>query len=176
MSEQTSREQRFIGYLKQLHSRGDRGALAALRRAASASPVGVLGADRYIVPWLPREPSPWRDACYYLVAGLFARHPTDWPPATGQSTNFGASFACLGRDKESVLSFVVTDMPARFDVAKGDVRAAGILVDVDEETGSALTIRRFFWKEGQPLPIGRTVGEALEDTPEEPEQEQDGGD
>lgn len=60
----------------------------------------------------------------------------------------------LGRDKESVLSFVVTDMPARFDVAKADVRAAGLLVDVDEETGLALTVKRFFWKEESPPPAG----------------------
>ena len=34
-------------------------------------------------------------------------------------------------------------MPARFDVAEGDVRACGVLVRIDRDSGRARSIERF---------------------------------
>ncbi len=49
----------------------------------------------------------------------------------------------IGRNKGRVLRHMLSQMPVRFDVAGGDVRANGILVDIDTKTGRALTIKRF---------------------------------
>jgi hypothetical protein len=45
----------------------------------------------------------------------------------------------LGRKKDRVLQFLTTSMPARFEVADGDVRISGLLASVDPETGRALS-------------------------------------
>jgi hypothetical protein len=49
----------------------------------------------------------------------------------------------LGRDKQAVLKKMRTAMPARFEVAERDVRACGVVVKVDTETGRAQSIERF---------------------------------
>ena len=48
----------------------------------------------------------------------------------------------LGRRKERVLKYMTTNMPISFDVATGDVRLCGMLAEVDEATGRALSIER----------------------------------
>jgi metallophosphoesterase (TIGR00282 family) len=48
----------------------------------------------------------------------------------------------LGRRIDRVLSTTITFMPSPFDVATGDPRLAGAIVDVDPETGRATGIRR----------------------------------
>jgi hypothetical protein len=48
----------------------------------------------------------------------------------------------LGRRKERVLQFMTTAQPAPFDVATGDVRLCGALVEVDAATGRAVSIER----------------------------------
>ncbi len=48
----------------------------------------------------------------------------------------------LGRRKDRVMKYMTTNMPHSFDVATGDVRMCGALVEVDETTGRALTIER----------------------------------
>ena len=49
----------------------------------------------------------------------------------------------LGREKVPVLKKFRTSMPARFEVAEGDVRACGVVVKIDTDTGKALSIERF---------------------------------
>ena len=49
----------------------------------------------------------------------------------------------LGRRKDRVLTHMTTNMPAPFDVAVGDVRLCGVVVDVDEQTGRATAVERF---------------------------------
>jgi hypothetical protein len=49
----------------------------------------------------------------------------------------------IGRDKAAVLKKLRTGVPARFEVAKGDVRACGVAVEVDVDTGKSLRIERF---------------------------------
>jgi calcineurin-like phosphoesterase len=48
----------------------------------------------------------------------------------------------LGRRVEQVLSSAVTFVPTTWEVADGDVRLAGAIVEVDAQTGRATAIRR----------------------------------
>jgi len=48
----------------------------------------------------------------------------------------------IGRKKERILAHLLTGMPTPFDVANGDVRMCGVVVDVDPQNGHALQIRR----------------------------------
>jgi metallophosphoesterase (TIGR00282 family) len=53
----------------------------------------------------------------------------------------------LGRRIDRVLSTAVTFVPSAFDVAEGDPRLAGAVVDVDAATGRATAIRRLMLDE-----------------------------
>jgi calcineurin-like phosphoesterase len=53
----------------------------------------------------------------------------------------------LGRRIDRVLSTTITFVPSPFDVATGDPRLAGALVDVDPATGRAHAIRRLMLDE-----------------------------
>lgn len=65
--------------------RGNRAALAALRRALG-KPIGeTLDAFPYVIPLLPQGLHPWDEQCYYLVASLFALYPEPWTSARRQS-------------------------------------------------------------------------------------------
>jgi len=48
----------------------------------------------------------------------------------------------IGRRKEQILTRFVTQMPARFEVAEGDVQLHGVVIDIDEKTGKARSIKR----------------------------------
>jgi 2',3'-cyclic-nucleotide 2'-phosphodiesterase len=48
----------------------------------------------------------------------------------------------IGVEKELVLERFMTQRPVRFTPASGDVRLCGVLVDVSDESGRALAIRR----------------------------------
>lgn len=48
----------------------------------------------------------------------------------------------LGRDPDRVLQFMTKAQPAPFDVAEGDVRISGVVVDIDSATGAATAIER----------------------------------
>lgn len=49
----------------------------------------------------------------------------------------------IGRIKDAVLHKLTTGMPARFEVATEDIRACGVCIKVDAETGKATHIERF---------------------------------
>src|SRR5437868_2796405 len=53
----------------------------------------------------------------------------------------------LGRRIDRVLSTTVTFVPSAFDVATGDPRLAGAVVEIDAETGRATAIRRLMLDE-----------------------------
>ncbi len=57
----------------------------------------------------------------------------------------------LGRRTDRVLHTTITFEPTQFDVATGDVRLAGAIVDINPETGKALAIRRVMVKEADLL-------------------------
>jgi 2',3'-cyclic-nucleotide 2'-phosphodiesterase len=48
----------------------------------------------------------------------------------------------LGRRKDRVLRYMTTAMPQQFEIATGDVRMCGVLCEIDEQTGRALSIER----------------------------------
>ena len=48
----------------------------------------------------------------------------------------------IGRNKEAVLAKFITQMPTKFDTADGDIRLQGAIVDIDEKTGKANSIKR----------------------------------
>jgi metallophosphoesterase (TIGR00282 family) len=53
----------------------------------------------------------------------------------------------LGRRVDRVLSTAITFIPSPFDVATGDPRLAGALLELDSATGQATGIRRFMLRE-----------------------------
>jgi metallophosphoesterase (TIGR00282 family) len=67
------------------------------------------------------------------------------PPGTAFVCDVGMTGpydSILGRRIDRVLTTTVTFVPTRFDVAEGDVRLAGAIVEVDAATGRATGIRR----------------------------------
>ena len=67
------------------------------------------------------------------------------PGGTAMITDLGMTGpheSILGRRIEPVLHKMRTSMHARFDVATGDVRIHGVVIEVESRTGRALSIRR----------------------------------
>jgi CRISPR system Cascade subunit CasB len=64
----------FIRYLQSLAERGDRGALASLRRGLGQPPGTVADMYRYVEPYLSQERSGLKESAFYLVAALFGFH------------------------------------------------------------------------------------------------------
>lgn len=54
----------------------------------------------------------------------------------------GPQESVLGREIEPVIRRFVTNMPQRFEVAKGRVMLHGVVVEIEEETGKAISVRR----------------------------------
>jgi metallophosphoesterase (TIGR00282 family) len=54
----------------------------------------------------------------------------------------GPHESVLGREIEPIIQRFLTAMPQRFEVAKGNVKLQGALIDVDETTGKAIKIQR----------------------------------
>lgn len=83
------------------------------------------------------------------VLGTHTHVPTADEHLLGGETAFisdvgmtGPYDGVLGRRVDRVLSTTVTFIPCPFDVASGDLRLGGALVDVDAATGKATAIRR----------------------------------
>jgi hypothetical protein len=67
------------------------------------------------------------------------------PRGSGYITDAGMTGpkdSVIGRAVEPVLSKFLTGMPAKFDVAKDDVRMEGVLFDIDEQTGRTRKVKR----------------------------------
>jgi 2',3'-cyclic-nucleotide 2'-phosphodiesterase len=67
------------------------------------------------------------------------------PKGTAYITDLGMTGpkdSVIGRELQSVLSMFLTGMPAKFELATEGVALDGALVDVDEETGRARSIKR----------------------------------
>jgi metallophosphoesterase (TIGR00282 family) len=91
------------------------------------------------------------------VSAVLGTH-THVPTADEQVLPGGTAFVCdvgmtgpydsiLGRRVDRVLHTTVTFIPTPFDVATGDPRLAGALVDVDPATGRASAVRRLMLDE-----------------------------
>ena len=48
----------------------------------------------------------------------------------------------IGRKKEQILARFITQMPMKFEMAEGDIHLQGAIIDVDEKTGKANSIKR----------------------------------
>ena len=90
------------------------------------------------------------------VSAVLGTH-THVPTADEQILD-GTAFQCdvgmcgpydsiLGRRIDRVLSTAISFVPSSFDVATGDVRLSGTIVEVDDSTGLATGIRRMQWKD-----------------------------
>lgn len=84
-----------------------------------------------------------------LVFGTHTHVPTAdaklLPGGTGYITDLGMTGpyeSIIGRRIDRVLIHMTTAMPAPFDVAGGDVRLCGVLVDIDEKSRRAVHIER----------------------------------
>lgn len=67
------------------------------------------------------------------------------PKGSAYITDLGMSGpydSVIGVEKESVIKKFLDQMPARFDVAKGETRLCGVLIEAEKETGRALSIQR----------------------------------
>jgi metallophosphoesterase (TIGR00282 family) len=62
----------------------------------------------------------------------------------------GPHDSILGRRIDRVLHTAVTFIPTAFDVAEGDPRLSGAIIEVDEQTGQATAIRRFMLRDETP--------------------------
>ena len=91
----------------------------------------------------------WLDGRVSLVFGTHTHVPTaDAKILPGGSAFISDVGMCgpydsvLGRRKDRVLKYMTTNMPTPFDVATGDVRMCGVLAEIDEQTGRAISVER----------------------------------
>ncbi|MFH1201444.1 MAG: TIGR00282 family metallophosphoesterase [Candidatus Omnitrophota bacterium] len=64
---------------------------------------------------------------------------------TAYITDVGMAGPCdsvIGRRKEEIIERFLTGMPTRFEVATGDLRLQGVVIDIDNKTGRAISIQR----------------------------------
>lgn len=67
------------------------------------------------------------------------------PGGTAYITDVGMTGpfdSVIGTRKEIILERFLSQLPSKFEVAKGDVRLQAVLIDVDEESGRAFQIER----------------------------------
>jgi 2',3'-cyclic-nucleotide 2'-phosphodiesterase len=86
------------------------------------------------------------------VTAVFGTHthvPTADETVLAQGTAYitdvgmsGPYDSVIGMQKEAVVRKFIDQMPGRFEVASGDVRLSGVLVEAESESGRALSIRR----------------------------------
>jgi 2',3'-cyclic-nucleotide 2'-phosphodiesterase len=71
------------------------------------------------------------------------------PQGTAYITDVGMSGpydSIIGIEKECVIQRFLTQLPGRFEVARGDARLSAVLIEADAATGQALSIQRIVRK------------------------------
>lgn len=79
------------------------------------------------------------------------------PRGTAYITDLGMTGphdSVLGRKKDRVLRSLITGMPYAYDVAEGDTRLNGVLVEADPATGRAKRIERVSLADESPMAAG----------------------
>jgi metallophosphoesterase (TIGR00282 family) len=74
------------------------------------------------------------------------------PHGTAYITDMGMTGphdSVIGVDKGIIVSKFITQIPAKFETAIGDVRINGVEIDIDEENGTARSIQRFSRRIGE---------------------------
>ena len=100
----TKHADRFISCLESLAgvrrdqtNVGNRQAIAALRRTLATWPAVPAEAVRQVAPFLHERATAWEETVHYLVAGLFALHPTSKQSDSEWGESFGtALFTAAG--------------------------------------------------------------------------------
>lgn len=67
------------------------------------------------------------------------------PQGTAYITDLGMTGpydSVIGQNKKAIIERFLTSLPRRFSVAEGDVRLCGVIVNIDETTGKAKSIKR----------------------------------
>ena len=97
MTTGTSRERSFVERLARIGEASDRATLAALRRGVGHEPGEVAEAARAFYSLLPGDVG-WQERDYWLVATLYALHPT-WrmPTDDGHGYTLAHALADFGR-------------------------------------------------------------------------------
>ncbi len=54
----------------------------------------------------------------------------------------GPIYSIIGMKKEIVMKRFLTQMPQKFEVAKGDIQFQGVIIGIDNETGKSTSIER----------------------------------
>jgi calcineurin-like phosphoesterase len=105
------------------------------------------------------------------VTAVLGTH-THVPTADEEILAGGTAFQCdvgmtgphdsiLGRRIDRVMETTLTFAPTHFEVATGDVRLNGTIVDVDSATGRATGVRRLCLRQHEVNQWGRGAGEAV---------------
>jgi len=71
------------------------------------------------------------------------------PEGTAYITDLGMTGpyeSVIGMDRQAIIQKFLDQMPARFEVAKGDVRLSAVLLEADSQTGRAQSIQRILRK------------------------------
>ena len=61
----------------------------------------------------------------------------------------GSFDSILGRRKEDIIEKFLTNIPCRFNLAEGDVRMQGVLLEIEESTGKAVSIKRVEYRQSK---------------------------
>ncbi|VTS05742.1 TIGR00282 family metallophosphoesterase [Tuwongella immobilis] len=105
------------------------------------------------------------------VSAVLGTH-THVPTADEQILPNGTAFQCdvgmtgpyhsiIGRDIDRVLQSTIHFTPVPFDVASGDIRLGGVIVDIQPTTGRATGIRRICLRERELAVDGASLGESM---------------
>jgi metallophosphoesterase (TIGR00282 family) len=124
---------------------------AADRELARIPPdVKVVLVDIHAEATSEKQAMGWYlDGRVSAVVGTHTHVPTGdahvLPKGTAYITDVGMTGphdSVIGMDKEGILKRFLDGLPARFAVAEGDIQMNTVLLDVDPETGHALSIER----------------------------------
>lgn len=67
------------------------------------------------------------------------------PKSTAYITDLGMTGpqdSVIGRKKEKIIERFITGMPIRFELGTEDIRLQGVIAEIDEKTGKAISIKR----------------------------------
>ncbi|MDD5614490.1 MAG: YmdB family metallophosphoesterase, partial [Candidatus Omnitrophica bacterium] len=97
----------------------------------------------------------WLDGKVSAVLGTHTHVQTADERVLSKGTAFisdvgmtGPFESVLGRNIDSVLKRFLTSIPVKMEVAESDLRIQGVVVDIDKDTGKALSIKRLERKSG----------------------------
>jgi len=131
-----------------------RAADAAMKKMADQAQVVIV--DMHAEATSEKVAMGWYlDGRATAVIGTHTHIPTAderiLPGGTAYITDVGMTGpyqSVIGRETKKVLNKFITGMYSRFDVASGDVRLCGALVEADPEIGKALSIERITVRAG----------------------------